>query len=135
VNSYRINTEVLIIGSGIAGSMAALTLAENGTHVTLLTAGEDLFSGNTRLAQGGIVFHSEDDDPGILEKDILTAGWRQNSLRAVRYLCHKGRRFYKKRSSTHITFPLPTAMRTPGTSPKRAGTAWRASSTPPTTQA
>jgi len=106
VNSYRINTEVLIIGSGIAGSMAALTLAENGAHVTLLTAGADLFSGNTRLAQGGIVFHSEGDDPGILEKDVLTAGWRQNSLRAVRYLCHKGPKVLQKTliDAYHVPF-------------------------------
>ncbi|MDP3428426.1 MAG: FAD-dependent oxidoreductase, partial [Humidesulfovibrio sp.] len=93
---YRLKSDVLVIGSGIAGSVAALTLAEAGADVILLTAGEDLFSGNTRLAQGGVVFHSEDDDPGILEKDILTAGWGQNYLRAVRYLAHKGPKVLQK---------------------------------------
>ncbi len=96
MNSYRLKTEVLVIGSGIAGCIAALTLAEAGVEVTLLTAGEDLLSGNTRLAQGGIVFHSEEDEPGFLEKDILTAGWGQNYLRAVRYLCHKGPKVLQK---------------------------------------
>ena len=103
---YRLKTDVLVIGSGIAGSVAALTLAESGADVTLLTAGEDLFSGNTRLAQGGIVFHSEADAPGILEKDILTAGWRQNYLRAVRYLCHKGPKVLQKTliDAYHVPF-------------------------------
>ena len=87
MNDYRLKADVLVIGSGIAGSLAALNLAEAGADVILLTAGEDLFSGNTRLAQGGIVFHSEGDDPGILEKDILNAGWRQNYLRAVMPSC------------------------------------------------
>ncbi len=106
MNSFRLKTNALIIGSGIAGSVAALTLAESGAEVTLITAGEDLFSGNTRLAQGGIVFHSEDDDPGILEKDILTAGWRQNHLRAVRYLCHKGPKVLQKTliDAYHVPF-------------------------------
>ncbi|WP_022662789.1 L-aspartate oxidase [Paucidesulfovibrio longus] len=90
MNGYRFKTDVLIIGSGIAGSIAALTLAESGQEVTLITAGEQLASGNTRLAQGGIVYTGRDDDPKILERDILTAGWKQNFTRAVRYLCRKG---------------------------------------------
>ncbi len=106
MNSYRLKTEVLVIGSGIAGCIAALTLAESGAEVALVTAGEDLLSGNTRLAQGGIVFHSEDDQPGILEKDILTAGWNQNYLRAVRYLSHKGPKVLQKTliDAYHVPF-------------------------------
>ncbi len=85
-----INTQVLIIGSGIAGSCAALTLAEAGLEVLLISSGESLDDGNTALAQGGIVYKSALDDPRILEKDILSAGCEHNHLRAVRYLCRKG---------------------------------------------
>lgn len=106
---YRLKTDVLVIGSGIAGSVAALSLAEAGADVTLLTAGEDLFAGNTRLAQGGIVFHTEEDAPGILERDILTAGWRQNYLRAVRFLCHKGPKVLQK--TLIDTYHVPFAHR------------------------
>ncbi len=106
MNDYRLKSDVLVIGSGIAGSVAALTLAESGADVILLTAGEDLFAGNTRLAQGGVVFHAKDDDPGILEKDIMTAGWGQNYLRAVRYLAHKGPKVLQKTliDAYHVPF-------------------------------
>lgn len=90
MNGYRFKTDVLIIGSGIAGSIAALTLAERGREVTMITAGEGLSSGNSRLAQGGIVYTGEGDDPKLLERDILTAGWKVNYTRAVRYLARKG---------------------------------------------
>lgn len=90
MNDFRLHSDALIVGSGLAGAMAALTLADDGLDVILLTSGDDLANGNTALAQGGIVYRSEDDDPTILEKDILTAGWKQNFIRAVRYLCRKG---------------------------------------------
>lgn len=70
--------------------MAALTLADAGLSVMLITAGQQLASGNTRLAQGGIVYTGPGDDPKILERDILTAGWKRNYTRSVRYLCRKG---------------------------------------------
>jgi len=90
VNKYRLTTDALVIGSGIAGSIAALTLAEMGVETTIITAGDDLKAGNTKLAQGGIVFHSTYDDPAILEKDILTAGWNHNYVRAVRHIARQG---------------------------------------------
>ncbi len=85
-----IYTQVLIIGSGIAGSCAAMSLAEAGLEVLLISSGGSLDDGNTALAQGGIVYRAAEDDPKILEKDILDAGCGHNHLRAVRYLCRKG---------------------------------------------
>ncbi len=90
MNDFRLHSDALIIGSGIAGSMAALTLAEQGQNVIMITAGDTITDGNTALAQGGIVYRSENDDPRILEKDIQTAGWNHNFTRAVRFLCRKG---------------------------------------------
>ncbi|MBN2140095.1 MAG: L-aspartate oxidase [Desulfovibrionaceae bacterium] len=96
MNEYRIKTEALVLGTGIAGCMAALSLADAGVEVTLMTPGADMFAGNTHLAQGGIVFHGEADDPKILEKDILSAGWKLNYLPAVRFLCRRGPRVLQK---------------------------------------
>jgi L-aspartate oxidase len=88
--SPRLTCDALIIGSGIAGSVAALTLADQGVDVVIVTAGDTLTRGNTALAQGGIVFRGPDDDPKILERDIRTAGWDHNFARAVRFLCRRG---------------------------------------------
>jgi len=90
MNDYRLQCDVLVIGCGIAGSLAALTLAEENLDVILITAGDSLTSGNTRLAQGGIVYRNENDDPRYLEKDIMTAGWKHNYARAVRFLARRG---------------------------------------------
>ncbi|MFW5730869.1 MAG: L-aspartate oxidase [Desulfonatronovibrionaceae bacterium] len=94
--SDSINTRILIIGSGIAGSSAALCLADAGLEVLLVTSGNRLDDGNTALAQGGIVYKAAEDEPGLLEKDMLTAGWEQNHIKAVKFLCHKGPEAVKK---------------------------------------
>ncbi|NJB66869.1 L-aspartate oxidase [Desulfobaculum xiamenense] len=90
MHSYRYKTEALIIGSGIAGSACALTLADAGIQVTLLTADDAPDKGNSALAQGGIVYKAHDENPRDLEEDIYTAGWRINNPRAVRFLARKG---------------------------------------------
>ena len=86
----RIKTEVLVIGSGIAGCTAALCLADKGREVTLLSSGSALDNGNTALAQGGIVYTGPDDTPEKLARDITTAGWEYNYQDAVRHLCEDG---------------------------------------------
>ena len=47
MNDFRLQSDALIIGSGIAGCMAALTLADQGCDVIIITAGPDLMVGNT----------------------------------------------------------------------------------------
>lgn len=66
-------TDVLIIGAGIAGMVAALQLAERGMQVTLLCSGKGLQCSNSYRAQGGIAFRGE-EPPGLFKEDILKAG-------------------------------------------------------------
>ncbi|MDO5483501.1 MAG: L-aspartate oxidase [Desulfovibrionaceae bacterium] len=87
----RCHVPVLIIGSGLAGCTAALTLADAGCDVLLLSHHTTLGGGNSELAQGGIIYRADDPDDSLhLEKDILTAGHNYNYRKAVRWLCRQG---------------------------------------------
>ena len=94
MSSTRRHVTILIIGSGIAGCTAALTLADAWRDVLLINAGPDLDDGNTPLAQGGIIYKAADTprdaEARALEHDILVAGHRYNNNRAVRFLCRQG---------------------------------------------
>ncbi len=95
MESSRRYVPVLVIGSGVAGCAAALTLADAGCDVLLLNAGDTLADGNSDLAQGGIIYRTNvqpgaQPDARALEKDILTAGHDYNYRKAVRYLCKQG---------------------------------------------
>ncbi len=90
VNTSRKKTEVLVIGTGIAGMTTALTLADAGLAVTLVTAGDTPEDGNSALAQGGIVYKATDERPGDLVQDVLVAGGRVNHGPSVRFLAEKG---------------------------------------------
>ncbi len=68
-------TDVLIIGSGIAGASAAIELArDRQRQITLVTRAPQAEESNTRYAQGGIVARGKNDTPEALVKDILNAG-------------------------------------------------------------
>ena len=97
MESSRRHVPVLVIGSGVAGCAAALTLADAGCEVLLINAGDTLADGNSDLAQGGIIYQARETpdappDAQALEKDILEAGHDYNYLQAVRHLCQQGPR-------------------------------------------
>jgi L-aspartate oxidase len=84
-------TEVLIIGCGIAGATAALRLARSPQRqITVITRAPDPHESNTRYAQGGIIGRGVDDDAATLEADILAAGAGASSPRAARILAEEG---------------------------------------------
>ena len=57
------NTEIVVVGAGVAGLSAALAVAGTGHDVTLVTKAE-LVESNTYHAQGGIAAASSSaDDP------------------------------------------------------------------------
>ena len=66
-------TEILIIGSGVAGAYAALTASALGARVTLVTKCA-LASGSSKWAQGGIAFPLGLDDIPVHLNDTLVAG-------------------------------------------------------------
>jgi L-aspartate oxidase len=67
-------TEVLVLGTGIAGCTAALAAAREGAEVTLVTRAREPWETNTFYAQGGIVARPPGDSPELLAADIRRAG-------------------------------------------------------------
>ena len=70
----KYESDILIIGSGIAGMSAAHYASENGLSVNIISKGNIKEDSNTYYAQGGIIFRGKKDTPASLVKDILNAG-------------------------------------------------------------
>ena len=90
MNSDCIETEVLIIGCGVAGGTAALQLADQGIPVTVTTRNPDSEKSNTHFAQGGIVYCGEDDSIEIFSQDLFKSGDEHNSPAAVIIMAEDG---------------------------------------------
>ncbi len=83
-------TDMLVIGSGLAGIYTALCAAEHGMNVTLATRGRANATGSY-YAQGGIAAALGADDTALLhEEDTLRVGRGLCSERAVELLTERG---------------------------------------------
>jgi len=84
-------TDVLIIGSGIAGAAAALKLAENPARsIILITREPEARESNSKYAQGGIIHRGPDDNADLLVHDILEAGAGASLPEAAQILAAEG---------------------------------------------
>jgi len=84
-------TDVLIIGSGVAGVSAALCLANDpNLRIDIITPESDPQESNTRYAQGGIIGRGVDDSSDLLVEDILTAGAGASFPKAASILAEEG---------------------------------------------
>jgi len=68
------STDVLILGTGVAGCTAALAAARGGASVALVTRAREPRESNTWWAQGGIIGRPPEDTPERLAADIERAG-------------------------------------------------------------
>jgi L-aspartate oxidase len=87
-----LNTDLLVLGGGIAGCAAAITAADKGLSVVLV-AKDELGLSNTGWAQGGIIGlpgEEEGDSPHLLAEDILRAGAGLCRPEAVHLLAEQG---------------------------------------------
>lgn len=78
--------DLIVIGSGLAGSIGALRAAERGLKVLLIEGDSECASA---WAQGGIVYPREDDFAS-LKKDIFAAGCGINNPQAVEDVIRDG---------------------------------------------
>lgn len=87
----QIITDVLVIGSGIAGATAAMRIADDpNVKVTVITLNKDPHESGTFYAQGGIIDRGPHDSAALLAEDLLRAGAYYNNPKAVRVLAEKG---------------------------------------------
>ena len=83
-------TDVVVVGSGIAGLTCALHLREAGLHVTVVTK-VNIDDGSTRWAQGGIAAVLDPlDTPAAHAEDTLVAGVGLGNREAVDVLVREG---------------------------------------------
>lgn len=83
-------TDVLVLGGGLAGLSAAWEAARQGCAVTLLVRAPGPDESNSYLAQGGIIYRAPGEDPERLVEDILTAGAGLSSRAAATLLSREG---------------------------------------------
>lgn len=81
------NTDVLIIGTGIAGLSAAIKLAEKNLKISIVTREKKPEITNTFWAQGGIIYSPKDlNDQEDLINDISKASSFTSNIEAARIL-------------------------------------------------
>jgi len=88
-----LETDYIIIGSGIAGLRAAIEIAASGARVTVLTKDRTSES-NTEYAQGGVaVALSDTDEVALHEDDTIAAGAGLCDAEAVHVLVEDGKKY------------------------------------------
>lgn len=89
-------TDYIVIGSGVAGMRAAISIAEAGGQVTVLTK-DKASESNTEYAQGGVAVAMAEDDETILhQEDTLIAGAGLCDQAAVAALVNDGPRYVRE---------------------------------------
>lgn len=82
-------TDVLVVGTGIAGCAAALAAARAGANVTVATKASRPADANTYWAQGGVAVATEDEE--AFRRDILAAADGEADPKAVEILVDESR--------------------------------------------
>ncbi len=103
-----LKTNVLIVGTGIAGLTSAYFLGKAGVDTIVITKEKNPLESNTYYAQGGIVTLGIDDSPEILVKDILSAGNHISNPSAVHQLADIGTRLVKEFLIDEVGVPFTT---------------------------
>ena len=99
-----LETDFIVIGSGVAGLRASIELAKSGAKVTVLTK-DKASESNTEYAQGGVaVVLSDDDNAELHEEDTLIAGAGRCDVEAVETLVAGGTKYIKQLIEWGIEF-------------------------------
>ena len=91
-----IESDLLIIGAGIAGASAALKAATLGGNVVIATRAQDICQSNTAHAQGGIIFKGKNDSLDLFLSDFQQAGQNICNPKAIKQLWNYGPKFVQE---------------------------------------
>ena len=94
--SIKTDYDAIVIGAGVAGSSAAIKLAQNGNSVLLIDRGEPIGSKNM---SGGVLWGND-------LAQILGDNWYEEAP-TERYVVRKGVGFLAPNDSTFIDMQIP----------------------------
>ncbi|UCF80188.1 MAG: L-aspartate oxidase [Acidobacteriota bacterium] len=93
----RIQTDFLVLGTGVAGLRAVAALGEAGSEKVLVATKGKISDSNTEHAQGGVaVVLSDEDTVSLHYEDTLGAGAGLCNAGAVRVLTEEGPRYIEE---------------------------------------
>jgi L-aspartate oxidase len=115
-----LETEVLVVGSGIAGCAAALAAAREGTAVTVVTKASEPADAATDWAQGGVAVTQS--EPRRFREDILAASDGTADPDAVDVLVGEAREAVTDVLVDTLGVPFDRAGDAEGRGPGEAGT-------------
>ncbi|MCB0309418.1 MAG: L-aspartate oxidase, partial [Bdellovibrionales bacterium] len=92
----HIQTDCLIIGTGLAGCSVAYELSKHGYDILMITRAKQPEDSATLWAQGGIVFKNDLKDPEALGHDIFDAGGKIGNPKSIDILIREGPALVKK---------------------------------------
>lgn len=98
--------DVLVIGSGIAGLMAAIEAKSEHNSVAILTKG-NIFKSNSAIASGGINAVLDEKDEAEIQKhinDTMESSKGLGDRKAISYLCHQAPHIIKKLEAFGVAF-------------------------------
>ncbi|MBN1840065.1 MAG: FAD-dependent oxidoreductase [Campylobacterales bacterium] len=98
--------DVIVIGSGIAGLMAAIEAKGEGNSVALMCKG-NIFKSNSALASGGINAVLDENDKALIMEhinDTYRSAKDVGNKKAIAYLCEQAPHVIKKLQSYGVLF-------------------------------
>jgi L-aspartate oxidase len=107
-------TDVLVIGGGLAGLSAAWEAARSGCGVTLLMRVPEPSETNSYRAQGGIIYRAPGEDPEELVADIMTVSAGVALPAAARLLSREGPKLVKRILIDELQVPFDASPDAPG---------------------
>ncbi|HCK99898.1 MAG TPA: L-aspartate oxidase [Candidatus Marinimicrobia bacterium] len=101
-----IETDVLVIGAGLAGCSAAYAAAREGLQVTLITSEKQFTESSSFYAQGGIIYKAEDDTETDFLEDFQRTGVGIVNEAAVREVYRYGADFIDEILCNSLNVPF-----------------------------